>query len=696
MAVFVLENITKIFKVDNGENKVLNDITINFPDKGLISIVGKSGSGKSTLLNLLMGIEKPTSGNIFFKGENISKYNDKDFSHYHLFEVSLVFQHYNLFDYLTSKENVMLPLLMRGESKKKAKRKAEALFKKLGITSLENKKTKYLSGGEKQRVAILRSLITDPFAILCDEPTGALDNKNSQEIMGILRKIADKTLVIMVSHNKALVNKYSDQIITLKDGKIVKSDSKVVSTFTSKYESKKEKYRSSWVSKFVRFDLRKNFAKNLFSVISCAIGFAAMLVCVGFTVGSKTSQNEALHSNLSIGYATASKSEYVEIKDSPLSYQKMTRPNVEEVDEILSDFTTVRYEENLSYFLSSYPTCQFEGTTLNNFQFIPVYDLSLKNYGKNLIKKGRPGGNNFEEVLVNEEFAKLFKGNILYKDFILKNNASISYKTLDEENPFIKDKFILEKSFTVVGIIKEFPFLNSPKIYYSYSGGKTFLKNQRMENLSTYLNRSISYYDYLAKCDPDDPVSSYSSYLFLSDLSEQERFFNKVEELRGGNIEITSSVFDIKSTYDTFVSSFSKTLIVFSLIAFMGINFILGMISLSTFLENKKDTAIMTCLGSRDKSIFRLYLEQNYILIIISFVLSIFLSIYVQNLLNPLIFTKFGLSNLISIPFKATYVVPYGLVLFLFMVAMVFSTIFTVVPMLFYRKKSITDELRDE
>lgn len=696
MAVFILENVNKVFKGENGEHKVLNDITITFPDKGLISIVGKSGSGKSTLLNLLMGIEKPTSGSILFKGKDISKFSDKNFSNYHLSGVSLVFQHYNLFNFLTSKENVVLPLLMKGESKRKANQKADEFFRKLNIESLANRKVKNLSGGEKQRIAILRSIITNPFAILCDEPTGALDYKNSQEIMGILKKISCKTLVIMVSHNKTLVNKYSDQIVTLKDGKFIKSESKVKDSFTTKFDPKKDKYKSLWVSKFARAGLRRNFSKNLFSIISCAIGFSVMFLSVGFTNGSKKSQDEALSNNLSIGYATISKSEYIEIKDSPLSYQKLTRPSVDEVDEILNEFTTVRYEENFSYFLSSYPSCQYGDQSFNNFQFTPVYDLSLKSYGQNLLKAGRTGGNNFEEILVNEEFAKLFDSNILYKDIILKNTASITYKTHNENNPFIKDKFILNKPFTIVGIVKEFPFLNTPKIYYSYLGAKSFLKNQRMENLSEYLNKSISYYDYLSTCEPDDPVGSYSSYLFLNDLSEQDQFFSRILELRGSSIEITSNVFDIKNTYDTFISSFSKTLIVFSVIAFAGINFILGMISLSTFLENKKDTAIMTCLGSRDKSIFRLYLEQNYVLIIISFALSILLALVLQKLLNPLVYSKFGLMNLISIPFSKTFLMPYGLVIGLLIVAIIFSSIFTITPMMFYRKKSIADELRDE
>ena len=121
MSVFILQDITKTFTVNKIENVVLNNINVSFPDNGLVSIVGKSGSGKSTLLNILMGIEKPTKGKVLFKGKNIAKFNDRQFSKFHLNGVSTVFQHYNLFDDLTALANVTLPLKMKGINSKKAK-----------------------------------------------------------------------------------------------------------------------------------------------------------------------------------------------------------------------------------------------------------------------------------------------------------------------------------------------------------------------------------------------------------------------------------------------------------------------------------------------------------------------------------------------------------------------------------------------
>ena len=696
MSVFILSNIKKSFDVNKKELVVLDDINIVFPDSGLVSIIGKSGSGKSTLLNILMGIEKPTKGKVLFKGKNIAKFSDKQFSKFHLSGVSTIFQHYNLFDDLTALENVVLPLKMKGISALKSKKIAIEEFKRIGIEELAKRKVKNLSGGEKQRIAILRSIVTSPDAILCDEPTGALDVQNSREIMGILKNISKNKLVVMVSHNKELVDKYSDYIIQIKDGKIIDNGLSQIALKEEKFKKAKSKYSSNWITTFLIQNLKKNFGKNLFSVLACSVGFASLFLCIGFLIGSESSHDEALSHNLSIGNATISKVESIEIKDSPLSYSKTMRPELNEVDKEFNDFTTIRVEENISYFVSSCATCSFGDTSFTNFQMVPLYDLSLSNYGSDLLKDGHGGEANFEEVVVNEEFANLIGKNVLNKTIVLKNTASTSYKTGDEDNPFVKDQLIIEQPVKIVGIIKEFPFLNSPKIYYSYSGAVTFLKSQFMENLSYYFGYSYTFFDYLLDCDPDDDASSYSSMIFLTDLSESDRFFEKIRNLDNKALEVTSNVADIKETYITFISSFSKTLIVFSGIAFVGINFILGMISLSSFLQDRKNTAIMTCLGSRNSSIYNLHLIENYIVIAISFILSLFISFYTQKLLNPYLSNKFALSNLITIPFESFYNVQYGLIIFLAAIVVISSTLFTMVPMLIYRHGFITEELRDE
>ena len=321
MPIFLLDKIFKIYKTHNGDFFALKDISLSLPSTGLVSIVGKSGSGKSTLLNILLGIEKPSKGVLKFNNKDITKMSDKKFSHYHLKDVSMVFQHYNLFQELSAKENIMIPLLMRGESKSNVSKKVDKYLNDFNLSYLTNQKVKLLSGGEKQRVAIIRALITSPKVILCDEPTGALDEENSQNIMQILDNLSKDRLVIHVSHNRKLVEQYSDRIITLRDGQII-DDKEIKKSKENSFKDQKIKYSSKWTSLFRKINLRLNLKKNIFSVISCMFGFTSIFLSFGFYAGSQISQDNALKNNLSVLHASCSEKTFFDIENSPLSYEK--------------------------------------------------------------------------------------------------------------------------------------------------------------------------------------------------------------------------------------------------------------------------------------------------------------------------------------------------------------------------------------
>ena len=700
MPIFLLDKISKIYKTHNGDFFALKDISISLPSTGLVSIVGKSGSGKSTLLNILLGIEKPSNGILKFNNKDITKMSDKKFSRYHLKDVSMVFQHYNLFQELSAKENIMIPLLMRGESKSNASKKVDKYLVDFEMNYLSNQKVKLLSGGEKQRVAIIRALITSPKVILCDEPTGALDEENSQNIMQILDKLSKDRLVIHVSHNHKLVEQYSDRIITLKDGQIVddneikKSKEKCINDQTIKYSSK-------WTRLFRKINLKLNFKKNIFSIISCMVGFTAIFLSFGFYAGSQISQDNALKNNLSVLHASCSEKTFFDIENSPLSYEKSVRPSLESIESNLEEFEHIRFESDLSYFFSPYPYGTYQDRVIETFQMVPLYDISLEESGKELLVSGSCGNGLLEEVIVNEEFVKLLGLNneeIIDDLFNISNSLFINYSTGDYDEPFIKDEFFYDFDLRIVGVVKEFSFLNTPKIYYSYPAVKKELSNIYLENISSYLHHPTSCLDYIESSEEDDAVSNYATEIFLDSLDETDKFFNKIKQLQDSesSFQIESTAYDIQQSYKTFISSFSTTLFVFVIIAFLGVNFILGMISLSTYIENKKNSAILTCLGARNSSIQSIYLIENYLLIVASLVLSVFISLFAQFILNSVIENSFALANLISIPFISFYNIPLGLILAIGAIAIIFSTIFTLVPMFIYRHISLSDELRDE
>lgn len=700
MSIFCLNGISKIFKTHSGDFYALKNINLELSSTGLTSIIGKSGSGKSTLLNILLGIEKPTSGSLLFNNKNISKMSDKRFSQYHLNDISMVFQHYNIFLELTALENIILPLLMKGMSRNNAVKRGKELLDEFKMKNLMNQKCKTLSGGEKQRVAILRAIGTAPKVLLCDEPTGALDSKNSEAIMEILKKLSKSILVVLVSHNKELVKKYSDRIITLKDG-MIESDKTIFQTSEKVGLLRSSKYSSKWNSLFTKLNLRLNFKKNIFSFISTCFGFTSIFLSIGFYAGSQISQDNALKNNLAITHASASEKTYFNIENSPLSYEKSVRPSLTSIDKYMSDFDEIIYEPNLTYLFPTFPYGSYQGEMVDNFRLIPIYDISLESYGKDLLVEGETPNGNLLDVLVNEEFVKelsLSNEEIIDDLFNITYSTSISFVTENYDNPFIKDEYSFNYDLRVVGVVKEFSFLNTPKIYYSYPALKKELSTIYLENISSYLGRPVTCLDYIVDASDDDPISSYSFEVFISKIEDSSKFFSRIKELNESEatFQIESDAYDIQQSYKTFIESFSTALFIFTIIAFIGVNFILGMIGLSSFIENKKNSAILTCLGAKNSSIQSIYLSENYLIVIVSLILSIPLAMLSEFILNSLIEKSFSLSNLISIPFIRFMGVPFLLPIGLALVALLFSSLFTLTPMLIYRHISLSDELRDE
>lgn len=219
-----LKNIVKTYVTGDTEVHALKGVSINFRANEFVSILGHSGCGKTTLLNIVGGLDQYTSGDLVIKGKSTKEYKDKDWDAYRNHSIGFVFQSYNLIMHQTVLQNVELALTLSGVSKSERRRRAKEVLEKVGLGSQIHKKPNQMSGGQMQRVAIARALINDPEILLADEPTGALDTETSVQIMDLLKEIASDRLVIMVTHNPELAEKYSTRIIKLLDGE-VKDDS---------------------------------------------------------------------------------------------------------------------------------------------------------------------------------------------------------------------------------------------------------------------------------------------------------------------------------------------------------------------------------------------------------------------------------------------------------------------------------------
>ena len=216
-----LKNITKNYVSGDEIVKALQGINLEFRENEFVSILGPSGCGKTTLLNIIGGLDRYTSGDLFINGVSTKQYKDRDWDTYRNHSIGFVFQNYNLIPHQSVLSNVELALTLSGVSKNERAKRAKEALTKVGLENQINKKPNQLSGGQMQRVAIARALVNNPDILLADEPTGALDSVTSIQIMELLKEIAKDKLVIMVTHNPELAKKYSTRIIKLLDGKVI-------------------------------------------------------------------------------------------------------------------------------------------------------------------------------------------------------------------------------------------------------------------------------------------------------------------------------------------------------------------------------------------------------------------------------------------------------------------------------------------
>jgi len=251
-----LKNIIKDYAMGGTTVHALKGISIDFRENEFVSILGQSGCGKTTMLNIIGGLDRYTDGDLVIDGVLTKKYKDRDWDTYRNHKIGFVFQSYNLIPHQTVLANVELALTLSGVSKSERRKRAVEVLEKVGLGDQLKKKPNQMSGGQMQRVAIARALVNNPDILLADEPTGALDSATSVQIMEILREISKDKLIIMVTHNPELAEKYSNRIIRLVDGKVV--DDSNPYTNEQPLKSAPEKVRKTSMSFFTAMSLSLN------------------------------------------------------------------------------------------------------------------------------------------------------------------------------------------------------------------------------------------------------------------------------------------------------------------------------------------------------------------------------------------------------------------------------------------------------
>lgn len=215
-----LKNIVKEYPAGGQPVEALKGVSLQFRESEFVSILGPSGCGKTTLLNIIGGLDQYTSGDLVINGRSTKDYKDRDWDAYRNHSVGFVFQSYNLIPHQTVLQNVELALTLSGVSKAERRRRAKEALERVGLGSQLKKRPSEMSGGQMQRVAIARAIVNDPDIVLADEPTGALDTETSVQVMEILKEISKDRLIVMVTHNPELAQRYSTRIVRMLDGQV--------------------------------------------------------------------------------------------------------------------------------------------------------------------------------------------------------------------------------------------------------------------------------------------------------------------------------------------------------------------------------------------------------------------------------------------------------------------------------------------
>lgn len=594
-----IENVSKSY-----DRLVLNNVNLCFGDTGLICLLGESGSGKSTLLNLIAGFDKPDNGSIYVNGINIDSYKS---DYYHQNIVSVIFQNYNLIESLNVYDNVGL---------KKDKSNVDKVLDTLGIFKLKRKRVKYLSGGEAQRCAIARCLLSDTKIILADEPTGALDSVNSDKIMEILKDVSREKLVIVVTHNEELAKKYADNIIRIKDGCIKGSLPRVKNEVSTQAGDVKRRLKFTEMFKITMANFMNNKVRNILTVIAFMIGLFSYALIMAINNGF-SSELDSMNVNTFYSY--------------PLIISK---------ESIIDSFNT-DFEEREDIKIRKGNIVYNE---INKELLDKINDLDDEKY--DAISFYREVDSEFKRVshvIPNYEFFELIRGNYPKSKeevlLLIDEENSISEEVYNyinvDKGDFINTKIKVNgKVLKIVGVVKS--------------------KHEYFKSLSGIL---------------------YSNDLFDSQITDIYIYPNSLDNKNYVKEELSDyyvldNAQSIVDMTGKLVDGITLVLSLFSFVSLMVSVIMIMVISYISVLERQREIGILKSIGVGNRDIKRLFLFNNYIIAgmacLLSIILlessSIFINKFVYNYVNIASICKINymiIIKTISISYILSYIAGY-------------------------------------
>jgi ABC-type lipoprotein export system ATPase subunit/ABC-type antimicrobial peptide transport system permease subunit len=598
LSYLALKNIHKSYFLNKAEFKVLKGIDLDFDKGEFVSILGESGGGKSTLLNIIGGLDYQYDGEVILQGKSLKHSSEKQLDRFRSQTVGFIFQSFNLISHLTNLENVMVPLEMTNLSRKAREERAEQLLDQVGLAEHLHKHPNQLSGGQKQRVAIARALAADPDIIIADEPTGALDSQNTEEVLKILEDIAqDDKLVICVTHSEEVAS-HGTRIVRLVDGQIAQAKTlKPPYTCPPKKKAFKPGHLSFRGAVVMALQhMRYNLKRNLLIIFGVSIGIFSVITMLSLGKGVQSYIGGQIGSQVNPNTIQINKT-----LDTPDG----TTPGPTAYDLHEADLTKLKKIKNVTqvekgYFASG--GAQVVSGKKN--ATIQLFQSMNKTQKASDIKTGHTPGTN--EVLLTKATAKVLN-KADYKAMVGKN-VTLFVNTVDTQNQPVR----LQQNVKVSGII------SSGSDATSYGTLEKMFQAQKL------------------KLQPNFVALTVNKTQNVKAVQNKVKSFTKKVQ---GKTKKAYSIIGVGAVLDTMNTYISLASYVLAAIA--GISLLVSAIMIIVVLyisvaERTKEIGILRAIGARKKDVRHLFTSEAFFLGLFGSVVGAVFSGLIAYIVNPI------------------------------------------------------------
>lgn len=579
MPVMELKHVNKSYKISGGETfQALKDVNLSFEKGELVSIIGESGSGKSTLMNLIGGLDSDFQGEIVVDRDNIGDYSEKNLVQYHKEKVGFVFQSFNLISHLSVLDNVTLAMTLSNVSKADREKRAKEILSAVGLQDQLYKKPDAISGGQKQRVAIARALVNDPDIIIADEPTGALDSETTEQVLEMIKEIAENgKLVIMVTHSER-VAAYSSRVVTIDDGRVINDQVKNTLTVTdNKYKTSKPNRNKNLslfgAMKLALLNMKEKLSRNILIALGGSIGIMSVILMLSLGSGVNAYLTDTMNSQVNPLVSevhmpdeeTGNQTDINKIQDQNpmLGLSSAASFETENIEELAGINHVEAVEEGFTNFSIGTNKATFDENTA---QFMSVTTVSSMITSADIIEGSLPKDG---EVVITQNMADTLGEDLVGQD--------IQVETIVNEES-------LDLTMTVSGIYGSEGGLDA--VYLTYEDLKSFVEEAGGE------------------LDPN------IVYLVSDNAANTESIKAEVEDLNYKG-----------STTEALADTFSQMLDIFTyvLAGVAGISLIVSAIMILTVLyisvvERTKEIGVIKAIGGRKKDIRRIFVSESFLI----------------------------------------------------------------------------------